>query len=175
MIGLSLSAACAGAPSTAAEMTEFQSGEVPFAFDYPKLWELTIEGPQRIVLAAPGERDWQPAAPADIAKDPRIWIDYGVGIAERLGPGALPDEVDADGLRGWLERKVTGGSAEDVSERTINGATAFEARELSVPGCQQVVYWVGGDLDRLVRIATGCQSPNRGSFDELVKSLRAAP
>jgi hypothetical protein len=174
VIGLGLSAACASAPATPAEMAEFRSGEVPFVFDYPKAWGLTIEGPQRIVLAAPGESDWQPAAPADIPKDPRIWVDYGAGIGERLGAAALPPDFDSDSLRAWLEQKVAGGTAEDLSERTINGATAFELSELSVPGCQQVVYWGPGDLDHLVRLATGCQSPRLAAFEDVADSLQAA-
>jgi hypothetical protein len=176
LLALSLSAGCAAGGSTPVDVTEFRSEDVPFVFNYPTGWALTIEGPQRIVLAAPGERDWQPAVPADIPKDPRIWIDYGAGIGERLGPAALPKNVDAAGLRAWLEQKVAVGAADGLSERTIDGATAFELREFSVPGCQRVLYWgPGGDPAHLVRAATGCESPHLEAFVDVVNSLRARP
>ena len=161
-----------GAAPPVGTPSRYRSAEFQFTFDYPPDWTIASQGVASLTLVPDGLQTWQPETPADIPKDPRIIVEMGALIQERLGAADFPAIPDADHLRAWLEQKTVNGQAQDLSDRMINQVQAFEIIERSLPGCTRVVYWRPGDLKRLVRIAAGCESAYPDDFAEIVNSLQ---
>jgi hypothetical protein len=139
---------------------------------YPPDWIIESESYHSIILVSSKEKLWQPYTPSDIPKDPRIRIDLGEYIRERLGPARFPETIDVATLRGWLEERANSGESRELSERIINNHQAFEITEIRVPGCEKVVYWRPVSLGDLVRISTGCESPYLDEFNQIADSIQ---
>jgi hypothetical protein len=117
-------------------------------------------------------RSWRPTDPADLAKEPRVRLDMGDYVRERLGPEHFPADVDATSLGAWLERKTTDGTARGLVKTIIGGRQAFEVIEIYDPGCEEVVYWRPESLQSLIRASTGCESPYLEEFERIISSLQ---
>ena len=143
-----------------------------FLIKYPLPWEIELDGYDFIVLTPSKEKNWQPDKPADIPKDPRIRIDIGEYVRERLGPKYFPETISPEILEEWLKRKIENGEARDFTKRTINDFPAFEITEIRDPGYDKVIYWRFKDLNNLIRIQTGHESKYLDEFDKMVNTLQ---
>lgn len=159
-------------PTASREAKTYSNSQYKFSVTYPPDWVIESESYQAIVLVPSEEESWQPSAPSDIPQDPRIRIDLGEYVRERMGPAHFPETIDVDTLRSWLEERAHSGEYKELSERVINSHQAFEITEIRVPGCERVVYWRPVNLRSLIRISTGCESPYLDEFDQIVKSVQ---
>lgn len=150
----------------------YQNEEYGFSLKYPSTWEIESEAYHFIILAPSKEKSWQPNTPSDIPKDPKIRIDFGEYIRERLGPKNFPETISPAVLEDWLEAKVSNGEARDFTKRTINNFQAFEITEIYVPGCVKAIYWRPANLDSLIRVQTGCESQYLDEFNWIVNSIQ---
>jgi len=150
----------------------YTDDQFKFSFVCPPEWVIENDSYQSIILVPEAEKSWQPSIPADIPRDPRVRIDVGEYVRERLGPAYFPATVDPIILRTWLEHKVYNAEAQGLSERQINDVQAFEITEIYESDCERVIYWRPVRLDSLVRMSTGCQSPYLAGFDQIVSSIR---
>lgn len=150
----------------------YHNDEYDFFLMFPLDWIIESESYSFVILTPSKEKSWQPSTPADIPKDPKVRIDFGEYIRDRMGAAYFPGKVDADTLKTWLEKRVNNGEVKDLSERTIGNFQAFEIMEIYDPGCQRVVYWRPVDLKSLIRVSTGCESPYLSEFDQIVNSVQ---
>lgn len=159
-------------PTVTREAKTHSNSQYKFSFAYPPDWMIESEGYQFVILTPLEEKSWQPSTPADIPRDPKVRLDFGEYIRERLGPAHFPATIDSDILRTWLEQRVSSGQFRGLSERRINNYQAFEITEIRDPGCERVIYWRPANLKSLVRISTGCESPYLDEFSQIVNSLQ---
>lgn len=160
-------------PPTATQETKtYTNLEYKFSLAYPPDWMIENESYQLLVLVPIAARSWQPSVPSDIPKDPRIEIEMGGYIREKLGPANFPALVNASSLRAWLEWKVRNGEAREFSELTIYNVQAFELTEIYESNCERVVYWRPERLESLVRMSTGCDSIYLDEFERIVRTVR---
>jgi len=154
------------------EWRTYRKDEHDFSLSYPPDWIIESESDLSVVLTSSEEKGWQPSTPGDIGRDPRVTIDFGEYIRERLGPAHFPETVDSQILRAWIETRINNEEAANFSERTINKHQAFDVTEIRVPGCERVVYWRPANLKSLIRISTGCESPYLDEFHQIVNSVQ---
>jgi hypothetical protein len=142
-----------------------------FALSYPADWIAIGAGERSATLVPAAQVNWEPASPGDDAHDPAVRIDCGAYIRERIGPARFPEQVDATLLRAWIDGEYGGIQGGNVEAMAIDGQDAFVIKSTGEFGCAKVVYWRPLDLERLVRLSTGCASPYLDQFDRIVESL----
>ena len=101
------------------ENTEGRYRNVPYnvSLAYSSDWVIAEETDQFVVFAPSDSKSWQPSAPSDIPKDPRIMTYFGEYIREKLGPANFPSKIDPEGLRILLQEKVNQSEASSFNER----------------------------------------------------------
>jgi len=161
-----------GPPRATREAQTYNSVGHQFSVSYPANWVVETESDEVLVLIPAAARAWHVAEPSDIPKDPRVRLDVGSYVRERLGPANFPATLDATSLKAWLEQMVKDGTAHDLVETTIDGVDALQVTELYDAGCERVVYWRPANLQSLVRVSTGCESPYLDEFQRIVDGLR---
>lgn len=150
----------------------YQNDAYKFSMRYPSDWIIESESYQSLTLRPQEQISWQPSTPADIAKNPAVRIDFGEYIRERMGPASFPETISFDLLKTWLEKRIKGQGAKDFSEGSLNNFQMLEVTEISIPGCEKVVYWRPVDLKSLVKISTGCESLYLDDFKQIVHSIQ---
>jgi hypothetical protein len=164
---LSLCCGC-NKDNTTAEML-YTNTDWDISFSYPTSWIIRQEGYQSVTLSPSEEQEWRPQKPVDIANNPFVAISIGEAS---VPPNYSSDLVNVDALREWLTKHSIDGPNREFVETSINGQITFEVTEVSVPGCERVVYWRPTSIENMVRLSTGCESPYMEDFERIVKSIQ---
>jgi hypothetical protein len=150
----------------------YRNEEFNFSLKYPSDWIIKSQSYTSVIFIPQAETSWQPSKPSDISMDPAVHIDLGEYIRERIGPAYFPETIDSDGLRAWIDERISSGEANSFSEWSLNNLQAFTVIEVGIPGCAKVVYWRPVNLMSLIRISTGCESSYLDEFNLIVDGIQ---
>ena len=166
---LGLYCGCNQGKSNTSEEILYTNDEWGISFVYSDHWVIKHEDYQTVILSPVTEVKWQPQKPESIAKEPFVTISLGaVGIP----PTYSSTSVDENTLRQWLTQHSLDGPDREFSERVINNQVAFEITEVSVPGCDRIIYWRPTNIESIVRLTTGCENPYMEDFEQIVESIQ---